>query len=293
MRKRRGRGCVAWLVVLILGATAVAAAVYGPDLHRRFGDRVFSASTCTVTLGQDSHRLTVDQSNHAALIAAGSARRGLPARAATIALATAIQESGLRNIDWGDRDSVGLFQQRPSQGWGTVEQILDPHYATDKFYEELVTVAGWRDMAVTDAAQAVQRSAFPLAYERREAEARLWASALRGHSGPGAVSCSLRGDDAGSVAALDARLAADFGDGAYTVEVVDEQAQFTTVTVTPSLDSREAHDSLTAWAVAVASRTGLHAVAWSNGYWSRDDLQPDRWGAQDHQVTLVIRTAVG
>lgn len=292
MRRRRRKGCVAWLVLMALAAAGVTALVYGPDLHRRYADRLFSVSTCTVTLGGDSHRLTVDQANHAALIAAGSARRGLPARAATIALATAIQESGLRNIDWGDRDSVGLFQQRPSQGWGTVEQIMDPHYATDKFYEELVKVSGWRDMAVTDAAQAVQRSAFPHAYERREPEARLWASALRGHSGPGAVQCSLRGDDAGGAADFQARLAADFGEEAYVVTVVDETSPFAIVAIEPRSDSTEAHDAVTAWAVAVASRTGVHAVAWSGGYWSRDGVAPDRSGVDDRAIAVVIRTSL-
>jgi murein DD-endopeptidase MepM/ murein hydrolase activator NlpD len=89
-------------------------------------------------------------------------------RAWVIAVATAMQESGLRNLDHGDRDSLGLFQQRPSMGWGTPEQILDPEYATTKFYERLLQVAGWEQLPLTEAAQAVQRSAYPDAYAKHE-----------------------------------------------------------------------------------------------------------------------------
>ena len=85
-----------------------------------------------------------------------------------IAVATAMQESSLVNLTGGDRDSVGLFQQRPSQGWGTPEQLHDPTYAAGKFYDKLLTVAGWQTMPLTEAAQAVQRSAYPEAYAKWE-----------------------------------------------------------------------------------------------------------------------------
>jgi hypothetical protein len=92
----------------------------------------------------------------------------LPPRAWVIAIATAMQESGLRNLDHGDRDSLGLFQQRPSMGWGTPEQIMDPEYASTKFYERLLQVPGWEQLPLTEAAQAVQRSAYPDAYAKHE-----------------------------------------------------------------------------------------------------------------------------
>jgi murein DD-endopeptidase MepM/ murein hydrolase activator NlpD len=82
-----------------------------------------------------------------------------------------MQESGLRNLPSGDRDSVGLFQQRPSQGWGTIDQLQDPAYAAGKFYERLLTIPDWHTMTLTDAAQAVQRSAFPDAYAKWEDDA--------------------------------------------------------------------------------------------------------------------------
>ncbi len=88
----------------------------------------------------------------------------VPARGQVIALATAMQESRLRNLSGGDRDSIGLFQQRPSQGWGTPDQLHDPVYASRAFYEALLKVHGWQQMTVTQAAQRVQRSALPDAY---------------------------------------------------------------------------------------------------------------------------------
>jgi cell wall-associated NlpC family hydrolase len=88
----------------------------------------------------------------------------LPPRAWVIALATAQQESRLTNLAGGDRDSLGLFQQRPSQGWGTRAQIRNPTYAATKFYRRLVQVPNWQTIPLTEAAQAVQRSGFPNAY---------------------------------------------------------------------------------------------------------------------------------
>jgi hypothetical protein len=108
--------------------------------------------------------LTAEQTGHAATIAGVGRARGLPDRAVVIALATAMQESRLRNLDHGDRDSLGLFQQRPSQGWGTPEQIRDPVYAAGRFYDHLVAVPQWQTRELTVVADTVQRSAFPLAY---------------------------------------------------------------------------------------------------------------------------------
>jgi len=84
------------------------------------------------------------------------------------ALATAMQESRLRNLGYGDRDSLGLFQQRPSQGWGSAQQIRDPVYASQQFYQHLLKVNGWQQMTVTQAAQAVQHSGLPDAYAQWE-----------------------------------------------------------------------------------------------------------------------------
>ena len=101
-----------------------------------------------------------------------------------------MQESKLRNINRGDRDSLGLFQQRPSQGWGTPSQILDPTYATRRFYKALVKVDGWETMSVTEAAQAVQRSAYPDAYAAHEPVAHALANALTGYT-PATFDCAF------------------------------------------------------------------------------------------------------
>lgn len=132
------------------------------------------------------YSLAPDQADNAALVSAIATRRGLPARAATIALATAFQESKLRNIDFGDRDSLGLFQQRPSQGWGTPAQVQDPVYAAGQFYDELVTVPGWETGRLTEVAQSVQRSGFPELYQQWEGMAQQLTAALA----DGTLDCS-------------------------------------------------------------------------------------------------------
>lgn len=112
---------------------------------------------------------------NAAIIVGVGARMGVPVRGWIIAVATAIQESSLINLpDLGDEnnaDSLGLFQQRPSQGWGTPAQIMDPVYASTRFYTHLLAVPGWQSMPLTEAAQAVQRSATPGAYAQWEPDA--------------------------------------------------------------------------------------------------------------------------
>ncbi len=112
--------------------------------------------------------LTAEQIGNAQTIAQVGRDRGLPDRAIVIALATAQQESRLRNLDHGDRDSLGLFQQRPSQGWGSEDQVQDPVYAAGIFYDRLVQVPGWDTGRLTDVAQAVQRSGFPELYQQHE-----------------------------------------------------------------------------------------------------------------------------
>ncbi|MGV9318176.1 C40 family peptidase [Streptomyces sp. NPDC003660] len=109
-----------------------------------------------------------EQVPNAKTIVATGVAMNMPARGQVVALATALQESRLRNLTYGDRDSLGLFQQRPSQGWGTANQILDPVHASTKFYEALQKVSGWQSLSVAQAAQAVQRSGYPEAYAKWE-----------------------------------------------------------------------------------------------------------------------------
>ncbi|MEU5784784.1 hypothetical protein ABZ724_27170 [Micromonospora lupini] len=183
----RTRAAVAGGVVFILVAVIAIWLVV-----RQVGNELrlpLAGRTCTVQ-ADGRVALDVEQMANAATIAAIGAQRGMPERAVVIALATAYQESGLRNLADGDRDSVGLFQQRPSQGWGTAKQIRDPRYAANRFYKALKKVRGWEKMRVTDAAQRVQRSAFPEAYQKWADDSEVLTKALLGDV-TGAVACTV------------------------------------------------------------------------------------------------------
>ncbi|MET8350081.1 hypothetical protein [Micromonospora sp. NPDC005206] len=126
--------------------------------------------------GAQSHiDLNDEQTGNVKAIIAATKKAGLPERAAVISIATSLQESKLENLghlgDANDHDSLGLFQQRPTSGWGTPEQITNPEYSTTAFLKGLKQVDGWQDMALTDAAQTVQVSAYPDAYAQWEQQA--------------------------------------------------------------------------------------------------------------------------
>ena len=158
---------VAVVAALILCTGAVAALFTGTggDPTLACGSpRDASSPAATVTPGPGGRwpavgRWSSEQVGNAAAIVAAGTRLGVPPRGWVIALATAMQESNLHNLPGGDRDSVGLFQQRPSQGWGTPDQLHDPVYAATTFYQALLRIPNWQNMALIDAAQAVQRSA--------------------------------------------------------------------------------------------------------------------------------------
>lgn len=172
--------------ILVVGkslAPAVAEATESPALENgpvlASGVRADGGDEAVIT------ELTSEMTVNARIIIQVGREMNIPNYGIVIALATAAQESRLRNLDYGDRDSVGLFQQRPSSGWGTVQQIRDPRYATRAFFggpasptpgstRGLLDIRGWQDMSVTEAAQAVQISAFPRAYARWEVSAWNW-----------------------------------------------------------------------------------------------------------------------
>ncbi|WP_152191500.1 hypothetical protein [Georgenia satyanarayanai] len=262
----RGTLGVLALVALAVGGVALL-------LTRLVPDR--ASETCAVVLEDGTrHVLDADQADNAALITAITVRRELPARAATIALATAVQESKLRNIDYGDRDSLGLFQQRPSQGWGTPEQVTDPVYATNAFLDGLVQVPGYTELPVTEAAQTVQRSGYPEAYADHEPEGRAFASALTGHSAA-SLTCHLpETEDAASPAeAVSARLEQDFGitttatGGAVVVEP----------STLPGEDPQRLAWAVAHWAVATAVDTGAGTVAVGDQVWQRSEGNEAQW----------------
>ena len=174
MGKILGTGAVfiATLVILISGGViAVVQATFGST----------SPMDCTVVAGSttDVANYGSDQIANAATILAVGKQMHIPPQGWVVAIAAAMQESGLRNLDHGDRDSLGLFQQRPSQGWGDPTKIMDPTYSATQFYRHLLAVQGWQTMSVNDAAQTVERSGFPGAYAHHEHAARVVVNAVQ------------------------------------------------------------------------------------------------------------------
>lgn len=282
-RTRRGPTLVLALLVglVAVGAGAVWAVV--ATLNRQVEIPV--VATCRATVDGVGQSLSPEQTDNAALIALVAVRRGLPARAATIGLATALQESGLVNVDHGDRDSIGLFQQRPSQGWGTVEQILDPVYSTNTFYDHLVDVPGYTELPVTEAAQTVQRSGFPDAYAKHEPRARAFASALTGWS-PAALTCTLpQAEAAGSSGAVLVRVARDLGELPSSADEGDDDSPARVTLDATALAPDDATRGAWAaahWAVAVADGLALDEVAVADQVWTR---RSGAWAAAETPLT--------
>ncbi|GAA2124694.1 heavy metal transporter [Streptomyces synnematoformans] len=259
------------------------------------------APRCEVrTAGEDEpYELDPEQAANAATITAVASSRRLPERAVTIALATAMQESALRNIEHGDRDSLGLFQQRPSQGWGTEEQILDPVYASGKFYEHLAEIPGYSRLPLTEAAQRVQRSGFPQAYAKHEPAAARLSAALTGRAG-GAFTCTTAKGAArpGDPALLRKELKREFGDSVLPESGAggpgggsgDADGGGRQVLVLPAAvdgaggagggggaeDATDHGWELAHWAVAQAPRLRIAQVSFAGREWRAED-SADGW----------------
>ena len=295
-RRRRSRWWFAAAVVVVLAIGA------GVSWWTGLLAGVTGRPHCVATALGQTTELDPEQAGNAATIAAVAVHRGLPGRAATIGIATAMQESKLRNLDYGDRDSRGLFQQRPSQGWGTVEQIMDPVYASNAFYDVLVKIEGYQNLPITTAAQQVQRSAFPSAYGDHEPAARILASALSGYS-TASLSCVLDSPSGlaaqtpaeNGLTARAARLAkaalaetgrqasasassgagssgASSGGGSSSSGSGSDVARGTTVTFTVTgAEGRRLGWALAHWAVARAQGLDVVAVRTDGMQWRRDN----------------------
>ncbi|WP_416237808.1 heavy metal transporter [Streptomyces sp. NEAU-W12] len=297
--KRRGRffrfGAAS---VVLLGVAGYLVVQYdtggGPSGP---GCRVVSAKGDGAT-----YEFTPEQAVNAATITAVGTARDLPERAVTIALATALQESALRNIDFGDRDSLGLFQQRPSQGWGTPKEIMDPAYSAGKFYDGLEEVPGYTRLPLTVAAQRVQLSGFPQAYAKHEPDATLLAAALTGRRSAATLTCEGRpaATRAAGTDAVRAALARDFGRGALEPagggvgdpaspssapgdEGAGSDGRTMTLPVSTEADpGRKGRDrgwQLAHWAVANASALHIERVSYAGEEWSAGD--DGRWSPAD------------
>ncbi|MFJ7148602.1 heavy metal transporter [Streptomyces sp. NPDC100445] len=269
--------------------------------------------------GGASYQFTPEQAVNAATIAAVGTGRGMPERAVTIALATALQESGLRNIGHGDRDSLGLFQQRPSQGWGTERQIMDPAYAAGIFYAHLAKVPDYTGLPLTVAAQRVQRSGYPEAYAKHEPDAALLAAALTGRAAA-SLTCDGRPQRTASPTGPDAVRAAlvrDFGRDALQetgAEVggtpvpspspspsVTASAHGRTVTVPVSRGARRDASGrgelargwqLAQWAVANSSALHIRRVSYAGRVWTAES-GGDAWGRSRPQGAGGAERSVG
>ncbi|WP_329567317.1 hypothetical protein [Kitasatospora sp. NBC_01266] len=321
--RQRRRRPLRWLLTAVL---LVGAVIAGLVLWNRNYNGL-AAEQCEVTpAGGQPIPMDLDQGSNAATIAAVTISRGLPERALTIALATGLQESKLHNLPGGDRDSVGLFQQRPSQGWGTEQQILDPVYATNKFLDALVKVPGYARLPLTEAAQDVQKSGYPGAYAKHEANATALAEALTGRA-PAAFSCTVHefaqpltadSDDsspsptAGPATTSDTarqltdRVRREFGQAVSAAPASGNGTPGTTLALTPdpSADTDPGADAQTQsgwavaqWAVAHAQELGIGTVAYDGKGW-RIDRSASGWqtqatGTTTSQVLVTLGMPTG
>ncbi len=264
-----------------------------------------AAPRCTVRSADGDHvyDMSLHQAANAATISAVGTTRGMPERAVTIAIATAIQESTLRNIDYGDRDSVGLFQQRPSQGWGTVEQIMDPVYSAGEFYDHLAEVPGYSRLPLTVAAQRVQRSGFPQAYAKHEPDAALLAAAFTGRK-PASLNCTpskaTTTQGPGDAAKVRAELVRGFGKDVLPAAKAAGASASATVSVPVPAAARARSEEaprrgweLAHWAVAHSQELRIERVSYADRVWDagsgwRTEREKDR---EPGTATVGIRVA--
>jgi hypothetical protein len=277
----RAIGCLVIVSVLLIAAGVGA---FWWLRSRNLTEPVPGQQRCVATANNKMAVVDLEQAHFASIITGVSVRRGLSPRAASIALATAYQETGIRNLTYGDRDSVGLFQQRPSQGWGTKQQLMEPSYAAGRFYDALVKIKNWETDDINNVAQKVQRSGYPEAYNDHEADARVLASALTGQS-PAGFSCLDRTGAAGDVKELRRSLQRTFGN-------LDDSADGSVITIRARGDRRAwayAH-----YAVANASLYGVTAVEIESQSWQTQDFNIPDWQEaspelKDGRVEITLR----
>ncbi len=246
---------------------------------------------CSAELAGRQVNLSTEQAENATLIAAIGVSRDLPARAVSIALATAYQESKIQNIDYGDRDSLGLFQQRPSQGWGTEKQVQDPYYATNAFYDALVKLPDYKTLRITEAAQQVQRSGFPEAYEDHAADARTLASILTGYSPGGLFSCVVhKAEERGSAARVIRQLERAYGE----LDVARTGSrQDVAVTVAGGEAGARLGWSVAQFAVARGIAWRPEAVAHAGKHWRTGRPSEDGWQAGGEADAITVQISMG
>jgi hypothetical protein len=256
---------IAVAVVVLVGAGFGLRAVW------RSATAHFRADGCTV----GSYDLDTSQAAVASTMVGVVTRRGLPERAAVLALAAGLQESKLHNLasGEGDRDSVGVLQQRPSQGWGTEAQLGDVRFATGAFLDALLKVPHWQALDLAVAVQDVQISADGGAYAQHEPEAQALSDALTGRR-PAAISCTFhKPTTVAPVTTVASQVLRD-------LPVNPPTTAGTTVSV-PGASWQTA-----AWFVANADRLGIDRVAYKGTAWVRDK----GWKPATAPATAVVAT---
>ncbi len=246
---------------VVLGGRALIHSLQSPS----------SAQYCTV----GGYEIDTQQAVVASQMVGTVLNRQLPERAAVLALAGALQESKLRNIASGDgdRDSVGVLQQRPSQGWGTVEQLSDVHFATNAFLTALLKVPNWQNLDAADAIQAVQISADGSAYAQHEPQAQALADALTGAK-PAALTCTYpKPTEVATTAQVASALTTD-------LPVATPTTTDTTVSV-PGAGWATA-----AWFIANGNRLGIESVDYNGHTWQRGK----GWRTSDASSDAVVAT---
>jgi hypothetical protein len=227
---------------------------------------------CEAGSGGAAVPLATGQAGIAATIAGVAARHRLPRQAVTIALAAALQESQLQNLDYGDRDSVGVFQQRPSQGWGTTAELEDPVYATTKFFAALVKVPGYTKMPVDQAAQAVQHSADGDAYEQWAGVAALLAGDFAG-TAPAHVYCwyspAGKPDLSGALKQLTGTFGPE-GKGGVVVAMATDRSgkKKNDRSVAVVRAQRDAAWTVASWLVTYAQQYGISQIRYAGYVWN-------------------------
>jgi hypothetical protein len=274
------------LGVVLVVVTLIAVGAYAAyQAYGRYVQRLLTVPGCQAGTGVNAIGLDFGETADAATIAGVAARDRLPAEALTVAYATAWQESKLENLDYGDRDSVGIFQQRPSEGWGTTAELEDPAYAAGAFFDALVKIPDYTKLPVDVAAQDVQRSADGSAYEQYAQSGADLATDLT--TAPHAVTCwydpASQAASNGVSAKLNLRGALSGFADAFGRPSAD--GAVTSVRLASSGDSAVISaargDGWTAadWFVANASSYGITQVSYGGYQWTAG-LSETSWQAQ-------------
>lgn len=270
------------LVALVITALVMTGIVVGLwALYAWNKEPMPLTDQCSASVADMTVSVTTEQAENLSMIVGVATQRGLAPRASTIAIATVYQESGIRNLTYGDRDSLGLFQQRPSQGWGSPTEVRDPYHASNRFYDALVKVPDWRNGDVNDVAQEVQRSGHPNGYAKHVENARRLASALTGET-PASFTCRVfdppTGDPEGLATFLERTLPAS----SRVTRTADE--------VTIEAESAQLAWSAASLSVANHHRFGLAGVDVAGRTWTPSSRELATWeGEPTGGTTVVVR----